>query len=107
MRKLIPIALVALALAGCATQKDYYASGGSRADGVVKMSYDWGGMDVPKVNEQQAVEIATQRCKAWGYTGAESFGQGKAECTGSDLFGCAAWRRTKEFQCTGTPAANK
>jgi len=66
--------LVVLAAGGCAVKKDWVSTGGSRADGTVKLSYEYGALEVPQLDEQQAIRLAIQRCQAWGYDRAEAFG---------------------------------
>lgn len=96
-----------LALTGCAVQKDWSATGGSRSDGVVRLSYEVAEMEKAIVDEKQAVAIATRRCSAWGYTGAEAFGGATSQCVqAGQLSSCGNKRVTKEYQCTGqAPAA--
>lgn len=97
------VALLVAGLCGCATQKEWAATGGSRSDGVVRLSYEYNAMEVPQLNDQQAVSIATRRCQTWGYTGAEPFGGGIKRCNlAGGLGGCQEYLGTKEFQCTGT-----
>ncbi|MFL6585333.1 MAG: YecR family lipoprotein [Luteimonas sp.] len=95
--------LVVAALAsGCSTTKDWTATGGSRSDGVVRLSYEHGDFEKSVLNEAQAVGLATRRCEAWGYTGAEAFGGTTRQCSqGGGFGGCAVWLVTKEYQCTG------
>lgn len=96
----------AIALTGCVTTKDWAATGGSRADGVVRLSYEVSALQTAKLDEQQAVNIATQRCKTWGYSGAEAFGGVIRQCNAPGGFGgCSQFLVTKEFQCTGNAAA--
>ncbi|WP_433694030.1 YecR family lipoprotein [Herbaspirillum seropedicae] len=97
----IPFA-VSLTLAGCATQKQLVPTGGSKADGTVKMSYEYGQFEVPKVNVIQGMSTAKRRCEAWGYSGAEPFGGSTRQCVENSGGGCKTWRVTYEFQCTGT-----
>lgn len=49
-----------LALA-CATVKEWHATGGSRADGVVRLSYEYGGLEIPQTSVQQAQQLARAR----------------------------------------------
>lgn len=105
MKALIIVVIAELFLSGCAitpTPKDWAATGGSRADGVVRLSYDVGLYEVPKVSEFQAINLSTKRCKAWGYSGAEAFGGVRQQCTQSNQYRCLRWTVTKEYQCTGT-----
>ena len=108
MNKLIIVAVVASLSTGCAVQKNYGASGGSRSDGTVKMSYTYGAFQIPKVNEAGALEVAIKRCKSWGYDAAESFDFVDKRCQQySPDMGCVAWIVTKEFQCTSKDIDNE
>jgi len=102
--KFLATALVAsMLLAGCATTKDWSATGGSRSDGVVRLSYEVGEFERPQLSESQGIDLATRRCQTWGYTGAEAFGGVTRQCSnGGGFGGCAMWVVTKEYQCTGT-----
>lgn len=95
--------LVAAQISACATQRDWSAIGGSRADGTIKLSYQYNQFEQPVVYEDQAEDLATDRCRTWGYTGAEAFGGEVQQCMQqSGLGGCGRWMVTKEYQCTGT-----
>ncbi|WP_421168003.1 YecR family lipoprotein, partial [Aeromonas dhakensis] len=81
------------------------ATGGSKADGVIRLSYEFGQFEVPQVSEEQAILLAAKRCAVWGYTNAEAFGGITKQCNMSDGFGgCSSWIVTKEYQCTGSAA---
>ena len=92
-----------LALQGCAVQKEMVATGGSRADGTVKLAYEFRSFEKPVLNLQQGTATAAERCKSWGYTGAEPFGGETRVCNDSNREGCTRWQVSVEFQCTGTP----
>jgi hypothetical protein len=97
-----------LIVSACAVTKDWAATGGSRADGVVRLSYEYGEFEQPQASEDQAITIASQRCKTWGYEGAEAFGGVTRQCNQSGgMGGCARWLVTKEYQCIGTGSASK
>ncbi|MBS0172631.1 MAG: hypothetical protein JSR64_01190 [Nitrospira sp.] len=103
MKKVLASLALAALLSGCAVTKDWSATGGSRADGVVRLSYEASEMETVQLNESQAVRLAAQRCRTWGYSGAEAFGGVTRQCNKFGGFsGCAQWMVTKEFQCTGT-----
>lgn len=103
----IALAAICISLSGCATTKDWAATGGSRSDGVVRLSYDYGSLQSVNVSEEQAVQLATQRCSSWGYQGAEAFGGITRQCTQPGGFGgCTVWLVTKEYQCTGKPLSD-
>lgn len=103
MKALFAAILATVALAGCAVQAQMVPTGGSRADGTVKLSYEYGALQVPKVDGAQGIAAATSRCKAWGYTGAEAFGGGTRTCADSSMGSCNVYRVTVEYQCTGNP----
>jgi hypothetical protein len=98
------VLLAALVLsASCATPKQYGAIGGSRSDGTVQLAYQYGGLEKPVVDSQQAVQLARSKCRAWGYEDAEAFGTEVTKCTASNQYGCTQWLVTSEFQCLGGP----
>lgn len=99
--KCVVLILLAAGLMGCATTKNWEATGGSKADGVVKLSYQYGFLEQPILNEQQGIEVAKSRCAAWGYSGAEAFGGETKICTESSQSGCNSWLISRDFQCTG------
>ncbi|WP_314435123.1 YecR family lipoprotein [Massilia timonae] len=101
LTRLAALAAVFLTLQGCAVQKQLVATGGSRADGTVKMSYEFGMFEQPVINVQQGLQSAIQRCQSWGYTGAEAFGGQTKQCNGYGGGNCNSWLVTMEFQCTG------
>jgi len=100
--------LAALLLQGCAAQKTMVPTGGSKADGTVKLSYEFGMFEQPKVDIAQGTSAALKRCSSWGYTGAEPFGGQTKTCNSYGGGGCNGWLVTVEFQCTGgTQASSK
>ncbi|WP_271407632.1 YecR family lipoprotein [Pseudomonas sp. Q1-7] len=105
----IPLALLALAtvvaVTGCATKKDFYAMGGSRADGTVDMAYDFAPFEQPVVNRSQAQSIAKSKCQVWGYQDAESFGGQQQNCHQFNGYGsCVAGQIVIKYQCIGDGA---
>jgi hypothetical protein len=101
-KNVILLAMLAF-LVSCATTKQYGATGGSRADGTVKLSYQYGGFEKPVVDPQQALSLARSKCRAWGYTDAEAFGTEISTCTASNAYGCLQYVVTAEYQCLGGP----
>jgi YecR-like lipoprotein len=102
MKVLVLAATAALLVSGCATTKNWSATGGSRADATVRLSYEHAAFEQPTASESQAIDLATARCKTWGYTGAEAFGGVTRQCNiPGGMGGCSGWMITKEFQCTG------
>jgi hypothetical protein len=103
----IPLAALALTAAivatGCATKKDFYAMGGSRADGTVDMAYDIRQFEQPVVNISQAQSIAKSKCQVWGYQAAEMFGGQQQICHQFNGYGtCIAGQVVVKYQCIGT-----
>ena len=97
------VGLLITSLGGCATVKVPQATGGSRADATVDLSFDFGMFEEPVVNWDQAADTARQRCSAWGYTDAEKFGGAKSECLQFNGYGsCTHTQVTMTYQCTGT-----
>jgi hypothetical protein len=94
-------AFALLALYACATPEVMQATGGSRADGTVDLSYEYGMLQKPVVDMAAAEIAATDRCKAWGYTGAEPFGGQLSRCEASDQYPCTLTLVTVKYQCTG------
>ena len=62
--RLAAFAAILVTVQGCAVQKQLVATGGSRADGTVKMSYEFGMFEQPVINIQQGVQSAIQRCQS-------------------------------------------
>lgn len=104
MKKVFVLSMFVM-LTGCGVSvvKPMTATGGSKADGIVKMSYDFNVFEDPKVDIAQALATATSRCTVWGYSGAEPFGGETKQCTNynSVLKSCDQWTATVQYQCTG------
>lgn len=106
MFRLIGCLLVVGFLAGCTTQKNWSATGGSRSDATVTLSYDEGEFEKAVLSESEAISMAKKRCRSWGYSGAEAFGGTTRRCTQFGGFnGCRTWFVSKEFQCSGDGSA--
>jgi YecR-like lipoprotein len=92
---------VATCILGCARNKELVATGGSRSDGTVVMSYEFGPGEIPKVNTEQGTITARERCKAWGYTDAQPFGGETKQCNSPGSYGCGRWFVSMTYQCLG------
>lgn len=105
--KLAAAVVLAVSMSGCAVQKDLVATGGSRSDGTVRMSFELGLFEVPKIDVPKTINAASQRCQAWGYDRAEPFGGETRVCNAVGVYGdCMQWLVTVEFQCLADrPAA--
>ena len=100
MKKSIMI-LAVFALTGCATNITPQATGGSKADGIVNLSYDVEELQKPVIDWEKADAEAVRRCKAWGYKKAEAFGGATRSCVqyGGIGGGCAVRQFTHSYQC--------
>ena len=101
-KQLLTIAAVLAVLSGCATEKDFYATGGSRADGSVDMAYDFAEFEQPVIDIAQAQRIAKSKCRVWGYSDAEAFGGKQQICNRTNNYGgCVAGQVVYKYQCLG------
>src|SRR5437868_5558445 len=101
MKNTILAVAFTVGLSGCAVQKTLVPTGGSRADGTIELSYEFGSFEQPKIDLAQGAEAASQRCQAWGYTNAEPFGGQKSTCQASNAYGCIQTLVTIQYQCIG------
>ena len=102
MHKLILLVMLAVAITGCSSRKDFHATGGSRADGSIDMAYDFKPFETPIVDINQAESIATSKCAVWGYQRAEPFGGKTQICQTRDGWGnCTAGQVVVKYQCIG------
>lgn len=101
MRYKLALVCTGIVLASCATVSHMEATGGSRSDGIVKLSFEYGMFDSVQIDEVSALQTARQRCAVWGYTDADPFGGTERQCQQYGGFGsCSHWFVTKEYQCT-------
>lgn len=105
-RQLGLMCLLTFVFSGCAVQKNLMPTGGSRADGTIRLSYDKGIFETVEVNTRQGDLAAKQRCMAWGYTAAAPFGGATESCVQYGRSGCIRTRVTVMYQCMGGAASN-
>lgn len=99
MKGLILIFSLVFALTACSVTKDWQATGGSKSDGTVKLSYQEGQFESVTVDNSQALKQARKRCQAWGYQDAEAFGGEIRQCNSATNMGCNSYLVTREYQC--------
>jgi hypothetical protein len=98
---------VGCGLTGCGTfVAQLYTSGGSRADAVVELSYNWDLLSypgqTPELDLDAALYSAEEACQHWGYQGASPFQGVKKTCQMFNLYGgCIEYLFTYTYQCTG------
>jgi hypothetical protein len=97
---LIPV----FALTACASTQEWNAAGGDREQGIVKVSYQYSEYQRPSLSEQQAGNIAENRCNLWGYAHADFIPGQLRECSVTDGGNCTLWKVTREYQCTAGDA---
>jgi len=94
---------VCIALTSCETQKIPEATGGSRADGTIKLSYDVNRFEKPIVQWDTAQQKAEDKCRNWGYQNAEKFGGAETHCVMPNGYGgCETTQVIMSYQCTGS-----
>ncbi|AQT09562.1 YecR family lipoprotein [Pseudomonas protegens] len=91
--------LAAVVLTGCATPKQWEATGGSKNDGVVQLSYEQGQFEDGQSSAAQGLSAATERCKVWGYKSAEQSGSEKSVCRTMGQYNCLQTTVTQDYLC--------
>ncbi|WP_115134119.1 YecR family lipoprotein [Neisseria zoodegmatis] len=102
MKKILLPLVVLLAVSACAipTHKELIPTGGSKADGIIELSFEHTENEKPIIDEMAALDAAQKRCRAWGYDRAEKFGGHKRQCTVTGGFtGCFRSLITVQYQC--------
>ena len=99
VRLVLFMALISALLSGCTVTVVPVATGGSRADGIIKMSYQFSPITIPQVDKTAAIRTAAQYCKNWGYDTAVPFDAGLTSCSQPSDFGCDMHLTTIEYQC--------
>ncbi|EAA7089886.1 TPA: hypothetical protein G8R26_003689 [Salmonella enterica] len=98
-----------LILSGCTVHKQMTPVGGSKADGTIRMEYhvgeSYGTFEKASVDIMQAQSLAAQKCRVWGYDGAEAFGGQTSQCTDPSPMGCRQMDVYVEYQCVGGKAS--
>lgn len=104
----LAMAMLMALSAGCAKKvyKEWVPETGSRSDATVTMALFWNpNTEIPDADKNQALWAASERCKSWGYAGAEPFGSMQTKCTNKEYTGfgwqCTQMTATAVYQCTG------
>jgi hypothetical protein len=99
--KLIFIAALSVPILSCTpVLKTATPVGGSKADGIIHMSYVDGAFENVTVDWETTHEMAKDRCVGWGYKEAKIFGQIISVCQISDSGICYSSIKTVTYQCT-------
>lgn len=100
--KYLAMVLGTIFLASCATPINVtpVPTTGSKADGTVVLSYNYGLFQQPNVDLEAAQATALKRCKAWGYKKAEAFEGTSNVCQQYNGYGnCLNMRVDITYQC--------
>ena len=89
-----------LLLTSCSSNMDMKATGGSKSDGTVTLSFEHPAILTPVVDEKKALKTAKSKCSTWGFRNAKAFGGSTRKCLEKyETGGCAGFRVTKVYQC--------
>jgi hypothetical protein len=99
MNKII-LAVVLLALSSCAVNKNLEPTSGSKADGIIVMTYSLNNYQSPVLDWDIAKQEAQRRCQAWGYKDADKFAGVTKKCDSYSYFGCTSRLIDVKYQCT-------
>lgn len=100
MIKFVAVVIVLTLISGCSVQRHWQATGGSKADGVVRLSYEVPTALKAIVDDQAGLQLAIKRCSSWGFKAAEPFGGETHNCIAPvGLGGCSTHAVTREYQC--------
>lgn len=100
MNKVLISFLVIFSFSGCAVNKEWGTSGGSKSDGTVELSYVYGLFEKPILDNNKGLEKASKLCKTWGYSKAEAFEFLEEKCLSRNGYGdCIRAIVTKKYQC--------
>ncbi len=102
MIKYILLSIV-LFLSGCASSYYPEATGGSKSDAIITVTYGYPNRVNPNdwTKEWQGIDAsATKRCKNWGYSSAVRFDRAEKWCITWNGFGdCTYWKESLNYQC--------
>ena len=100
MKKLLLFFISIILLSSCHITKELDVVGGSKADAIVEMTYEYHLFQKVTISSwEESQEKATNTCRAWGYTSAKRFETPKKDCIGWGKDGCHKWRVTWQYQC--------
>jgi hypothetical protein len=92
---------VFLAMAACASAPKWSPSSSSRELGVARVAYEYPKFEEPVMSDAEAVQVAANRCAAWGFTRAEMIPGELRDCSVQNDGTCDLWKITREYRCTG------
>jgi len=100
MTRFIAFAFTLILLVACEVVKTPVPTSGSKADGLIELSYETGMFEVPVIDHNAAYKAALSRCQSWGYSRADAFQGVKTQCQARDGYGnCTQSIVTMTYQC--------
>lgn len=102
MKQKLPLVIASslFLLSACSTNMEMKATGGSKSDGTVTLSFDHATILDPIIDEKKALQTAQSKCKVWGFRNAKAFGGSTKKCLEEyKTGGCVAYRVKKVYQC--------
>jgi hypothetical protein len=97
----IAILPVFLAMAACTSVPRWSPSSSNRELGVARVSYEYAKFEEPVMSDAEAVQVATNRCAAWGFSRAEMIPGELRDCSVQNDGSCDLWKITREYRCSG------
>jgi hypothetical protein len=95
---ILPVFLV---MAACASAPKWSPTSSNRELAVARVAYEYARSEEPVMSDAEAVQLATNRCAAWGFTRAEMIPGELRDCSVQDGDACDLWKITREYRCTG------
>ena len=95
---ILPVFLV---VAACASVPKWSPSSSNRELGVARVAYEYTRFEEPQMSDAEAVQLAANRCAAWGFARAEMIPGELRDCSVKDGDSCDLWKITREYRCTG------
>ncbi|HUQ12366.1 MAG TPA: YecR family lipoprotein [Steroidobacteraceae bacterium] len=92
--------LLLFATTGCTTYKLWNVADSDRDTATVALFYEYRKFESPQVDERAGVEMARERCRDWGYPGAQRKSEDR-KCVDGEASSCSKWRVVREYRCTG------
>lgn len=96
----LSLSVLLLALAGCTTYKLWSVADSDRDTASVALFYEYRKFESPQVDERAGLQMARERCRDWGYPGAQRKGEDR-QCVDGGEPDCSRWRVIREYRCTG------
>ena len=93
------VVLTGISVSGCKVDKYLEIVNANEADATLTMQYEH-GFEEYNLHWEQAQSDAMERCRAWGYSGAQFADSGTIQCIKSLEYGCVRWRVTYTCQCS-------